>query len=113
MIIWSRAGFLVLVILVLSFLLTWFLFDAITGVDNYNSEHGLPDVIAFALAGVACWFLGRALNKPRGKVYIDPDTGGEVIVSGSSHTLFFIKVEYWGIILFLIAIINIFTSQPL
>jgi hypothetical protein len=44
MIIWSRAGFLVIVILILSFVFTGFVFDAITGVDNYTLGHGLPDV---------------------------------------------------------------------
>jgi hypothetical protein len=53
------------------------------------------------------------LNKPKGKALIDPETGREVIISGVKHTLFFIRVEYWGIILGIIAIINIFTSQPL
>ncbi|WP_066504477.1 hypothetical protein [Abyssisolibacter fermentans] len=112
MIFWSRGGILVLVVLVLAFMLMGFLFDTITGIDDYTDGHGLPDVLAFALSGVICWFMGRALNKPKGKVYIDPETGNQVVFS-KTHTLFFIKVEYWGIILLVIAFINIFTCQQL
>lgn len=49
----------------------------------------LPLALGLAAAGVACWVLGRRWNAT--------DT------SDTGHTLYFLPVEYWGIIALLIA----------
>lgn len=111
--IWTRKGFLVPLITFIILLLTQLLFDAILGQGLYSiSIWAAP--FAIALSGVICGLLGLYLNKntKTKKVYIEKTTGKEVLLD-RSHKFFFIKFEYWGIILIIIAIafllLNLFT----
>lgn len=52
--------------------------------------------------------LGKYINKPDGKVYIDAETG-EKVMFNKKHSLFFIKMEYWGPILGVIAVVTLIT----
>ena len=63
---------------------------------------GWVGALAFVLAGIACWYYGRHLHRNLGKQIPSPD-GGHV-VDNRKHDLFFIRVEYWGIILAIIGV---------
>ena len=104
MVIWSRLGFLVGLVLLLLIVGTNALADLIWGA-GYSNDHTWPAAVAFILTGVISWFLGKFLNKPSGRVMIDKETGEEVTIKDSAHSFFFIPVQFWGPIFVVIAIV--------
>ena len=44
------------------------------------------------------WIIGKRLNRNNLRRLIDPETNEEVILK-SNHSLFFIKIRYWGLLL--------------
>ncbi|MDZ4557364.1 hypothetical protein [Bacillus cereus] len=108
MIIWSGWGFLVAIIVFINTLLGKAIFGSITGDATYFQDHSWPMAVMFIISGVMSWYLGKYINKPDGKVYIDAETG-EKVMFNKKHSLFFIKMEYWGPILGVIAIVTLIT----
>ena len=41
--------------------------------------------VMFIISGVMSWYLGKYINKPDGKVYIDAETGEKVMFNKSTH----------------------------
>ncbi len=66
------------------------------------SESSLFSLLIFAIAGAGVWFLGRLLNK-NPIVAEELDESGRKFVYYPKHTIFFIRMEYWGPILFVIS----------
>ncbi|PFE09477.1 hypothetical protein [Bacillus thuringiensis] len=108
MIIWSGWGFLVAIIVIINTLLGKAIFGSITGDATYFQDHSWPMAVMFIISGVMSWYLGKYINKPDGKVYIDAETG-EKVMFNKKHSLFFIKMEYRGPILGVIAIVTLIT----
>jgi len=108
MIIWSGWGFLVAIIVIINTLLGKVIFGSITRDTTYFQDHSWPMAVMLIISGVMSWYLGKYINKPNGKVYIDAETG-EKVMFNKKHSLFFIKMEYWGPILGVIAIVTLFT----
>jgi FtsH-binding integral membrane protein len=108
MIIWSGWGVLVAIIVFVSSLIMEILVESIQGSSSFYQQQNWPMTLALVISGVICWFLGKQLNKPSDRVLLDKETGEEVKLSGARHKLFFIKMEYWGLILIIIGIINLF-----
>jgi hypothetical protein len=104
MIIWSGLGFLVAIITFGFSLIAELAARALFKDPTYYQTHKWPLAIALALAAVSVWFLGRYLHGRPAKTLIDPETKREVVL-GRRHTLFFIKMEYWGPILLAIALV--------
>ena len=48
--------------------------------------------VMFIISGVMSWYLGKYINKPDGKVYIDAETGEKLCLTKSTH--YFYKMEY-------------------
>jgi hypothetical protein len=110
MIIWKGAGFIVAVVAFLMLLLTEYSVEALFADEKYYQAHGWPKLVGLFIAGCIVLLVGKYLNKKEGKVLIEKDTGKEVVVK-SEHSLFFIKVEYWGYILFALGIIFLFVKS--
>lgn len=98
MIIWDGLGFLVAVITFGCLLAMELIVESAFHDDRYYQGHGWPKLLGFVVAAALVGVLGLLLRRRQGRVLIDPQTGGEVIV-GRHHTLFFIPVEYWAPIL--------------
>ena len=107
MIIWSGWGFLVAIILFINSIIGEMLCRSITKNMEYYQQNSWPMTIVFILTGVICWYLGKYLNRPSDKVYINKQTGKEVRLS-KRNSFFFIKMEYWGPILGVIGIVILF-----
>jgi hypothetical protein len=106
MIIWSGLGFLVFVIaFACSFAMAVFT-NALFG-DGYYTAHSWPLAVAMAIAGALTWLLGNALNRRKGKVMIEKETGREVVLQ-TNHSLFFVRVHYWGPILIALGFASLF-----
>ena len=110
MIIWSGLGFLVLFIIFANSLLANTINKAITGNDNSYQENTIPITISLLFSSIVIYFLGKWLNTRKAKTYIDKETGKEIIQKGD-HSFFFIRMEYWGIIIPIIMIILLIKEQ--
>lgn len=98
MIIWSGRGILTPLILIASIVL--FISLSSESVSVYTFP------LSILLAGAANWFLGKKWNNVPGRIVVDEATG-ERIELKSNHTLFWIKMEYWGVIFGVIGIIQL------
>lgn len=73
-----------------------------------NWTKPLGFAIAIVGAGAINWIVGRYLNKKgRPRIIHDEKTGRPLTKVGQQHDLFFIKMEYWSVPLFLIAVVFI------
>jgi hypothetical protein len=114
MIIWTRAGFLALLIPFLCALAMNVAVDGAFKDDHYYKDHGWPKLLACLLGGGVLWPLGRRLNQTDERQLLDMETGEVVrFQSGGGHTLFFIPVEYWSFIVAAFGVVTLFTSQQL
>jgi hypothetical protein len=109
MIIWKGAGFIVVVVAFVMLLLTELAVEAFHKDDTYYQRHGWPKLAAFLVAGFIVLLIGKYLNKKEGKVYIEKDTGKEVVMK-PQHSLFFVNVEYWSYILFALGLVFLFVK---
>jgi hypothetical protein len=110
MIIWQGAGFIVAVVTFLVLLLTELSVEALTRDDSYYQKHGWPKLAGFIIAGCLVMPIARYLNKKEGKVLIEKETGKEVVIK-PKHSLFFINVEYWSYILFVLGVVFLFVTD--
>lgn len=94
MIIWRRKGWLVPVIFFAIFVITQMGINSSFG-DGYYQKNEWPKAIALILSALIVAGFGYLLNHKYREMLVD-ETGAET--KGSSHTLFFIPVEYWAII---------------
>lgn len=90
MIIWSGRGLLPLFFVSLTLLLSAKLLPA--EYLDYSF------IISFFISGLLSWFFGKKWNKVDGQTVIDKSTGRETVLL-REHSLFWIKMEYWGLIL--------------
>lgn len=87
MIVWSGKGFLSVLILVVSFGLL---------ANILPKEQGdYAFVLAFFIAGAFSWFMGKKWNEQNARTVIDKATGQEILIK-ENHSLFWIKLQYWG-----------------
>jgi len=98
MLIFRGYGLLVLVFVFGCSLTANLIANKVSGSEAYWEEHMWPVGLAQLCAGGLCWVVGTALHRRRARRLMDPETGEEVVLA-PSHDLFFIKMEYWGIIL--------------
>jgi hypothetical protein len=103
LIIWRGAGAAVILFGILGALLTNIVTSSFFHEDNYFAQHAWAQAVGLWVAGAACWFLGKYLHSKPGRVLVDKATGQEVVLK-PIHSLFFIKMEFWGPILFVIGL---------
>ncbi|WP_420582689.1 hypothetical protein [Reichenbachiella sp.] len=101
MIIWSGRGILTPLILVGSILLLISISSEKVGVYTFP--------LSILLAGALNFYLGKKWNNARGRIVVDEVTG-ERIELKSNHTLFWIKMEYWGVIFGVIGVMQLVTA---
>lgn len=106
MVIWSGLGFLVAAITFLLLLIAEYAAESLFRDESYYQAHGWPKLVGFFLAAAVIWPLGLYLNRKQRKVLIEKETGKEFLQP--KHTFFFIRMEYWGPILFALGIIFLF-----
>ena len=90
MIIWSGRGILIVLIFFLTLIACLQLIP--NEFDNYAF------VIACYMAGIFSWYFGNKWNQKSTRTFIDEKTGERFAIR-NNHTLFWIKMQYWGIIL--------------
>lgn len=106
MIIWNGKGYLVLVIVFLCSLLTELVVEYFTNDDTFYQTSPIPLAAMFLGSGLIIWTIGRNSKRNGKRVLLDKETGEEVELNKKDH-LFFIPMEYWGVILVLLSFGNI------
>jgi hypothetical protein len=78
--------------------------EAVMQDEQFYQEQLWPLTVALIVAGVLSYLVGVKLDRPSNRRLVDPETQEEVVVNTGSHSLFFIKMQWWGPILFLIGV---------
>lgn len=96
MIVWSGRGFLSVLVLAL----------VLVGLTSVlpKEQNNLSYAISLFVAGIFSWIMGKRWNESSQKNLIDKETGEEVILK-PNHSLFWIKMQYWGIIFGVLGVI--------
>lgn len=94
MLIWSGRGILVFLVIIAGLFLSFLLPDSI-------EMYGL--VTTLFVAALFAWFFGRKWNNEGARYAIDEQTGERLKIT-STHSLFFIPIQYWSIVMFALAI---------
>lgn len=102
MIVWSGRGFLSVLVLIAT------LFLCVTILPKEHSDYGF--VIALFIAGTFSWIFGNKWNNSEARTVIDEKTGQKFILK-SNHSLFWLKMEYWGLIFGIIGIVILFQNS--
>ncbi len=105
MIIWSGHGYLVAVFVFGASFLMELATESAFKDDNFYQREAWPLALALAIAGVLCFLIGIKLNTGGDRRLIDPETNEEFVVATENHSLFFLKMQWWGPFLFIIAVI--------
>ena len=105
MIIWSGHGYLVAVFVFGASLLMELATESAFNDDNFYQREAWPLALALVIAGVLSFMIGRNLNSAGERRLVDPETNEEVVVATGNHSLFFLRMHWWGPILFVIAVI--------
>ncbi len=96
MLIWSGKGILSVLVLLLSFVV----FISVFPQGYFAYAFSLP----FLVTGIFSWVMGRKWNRENGRILVDKDTGQEFQMK-PNHSLFWIKLQYWGPIFFVIGLL--------
>lgn len=98
---WSGRGILSIIVLVVTFLVC---------INIFPAEYGdyVFAVTAF-VSGVFCWYFGKKWNTKK-RVVIDEKTGQQLKVK-NKHTLFFIPMQYWGILFLMLGVFFLFIDS--
>jgi hypothetical protein len=110
MIIWNGWGFLVVVIGFACLLVTQLAVNSAMQDDEYYQTTGWPKLVAFVVAAIIIWPIGRALNRKRQeRELVDVNTGERVVLSsGGGNSLFFVPMEYWAAIFLVLGVVFLF-----
>ena len=104
MIISSGHGYLVLVFLVGVCFLMELGTETLFQDDDYYQREAWPLALALTITGGLSFLVGRKLHARKPRLF-NPKTNEEVAHPMRSHSLFFIKLHWWGPILFILAVV--------
>lgn len=96
MIIWRGFGWAVPVIVIVALVLTQIIVDSVYGRGFYGANEWTK-MTAIVAGSVLVAYLGYVLNYRKRIVIVDEDTGKKR--KSPSHSLFFIPVQFWAVII--------------
>jgi hypothetical protein len=102
MIIWSGRGFLSIIVLFVT------LFLCVSIFSTENADYSF--ITTAFVTGIFSWYFGTKWNKKNERVVIDEKTGQRLKIK-NNHTLFWIPMQYWGIIFLAFGIIILFQNS--
>jgi hypothetical protein len=89
MVVWSGKGILSVLVLIVSFVLL------VNVIPKAQGDYAF--VLSFFIAAAFSWFMGKKWNEGEARTVVDKTTGQEFTLK-PNHSLFWIKMQYWGII---------------
>lgn len=96
MIVWSGRGFLSVLVLIVA------LFASMGILPKEHSDYAF--IIATFVAAAFSWYFGNKWNNKNTRVVIDEQTGQRIVLK-NNHSLFWINMEYWGLIFSILSIV--------
>ena len=108
MIMYRGLGYLALFTFALAFFGLAFSFDALFGTASMTRGQLWPLLAADLLAAAATWWLGRFLNREPLEVTVYEEDGPRTLLE-TKHTLYFVRMEYWGPIFFALVLAVVLT----
>ena len=104
MIVWSGRGFLSIVVLFVT------LFICVSIIPTENADYGF--IITAFVTGIFSWFFGKKWNTKNERIVVDEKTGQRLKIK-NNHALFWIPMQYWGVIFSVFGIIIVFQNSVL
>lgn len=104
MIVWSGRGFLSVLVLMVT------LFASISVLPKQYGDYAF--VIAAFVTAIFSWYYGDKWNNKKGRRVIDEETGQRILIK-NNHSLFWINLEYWGLIFSILGIVILFQNSVL
>lgn len=104
MIVWTGKGILIPVVAIVTLFLGIYLFPQ--SLEDYSF------VLAAWLSGLFSWHFGKKWNGVVKQSLVDEKTG-ERFELKTNHSLFWVPMQYWGIILALLGIIILYQNSVL
>jgi len=102
MIIWRGWGILTVVILALAGGLT--VAAAGKAIEAAGGNVGYAVVLGLLVAAAVNWVVGRRLNGRPARELVDVRTGERVTLR-ASHALFFVPMQWWSVLMLLVALV--------
>ena len=96
LVVWRGFGWLVPIVVFGALILSQLTVDALYG-EGFYRANGWPKQAAFIVAAFFVGCLGFYLNHKKRQILIDEESG-EAVGKAPPHSLFFIPIEYWAII---------------
>ncbi|HFB66448.1 MAG TPA: hypothetical protein ENJ60_13000 [Aeromonadales bacterium] len=106
MLVWKGMGILVFIITIVIAIIMQLVVDQLFGVGTYKTATW-PIPVAIAISGIIVGWLGYILNNKPGRILVDPETN-ESIEFKKEHSLFWIPMQFWGIILLVASVVLFF-----
>lgn len=101
MVVWKGWGLLIVGFLFMFVLPIELLVEHYFGAGQYKAL-AWPIPLVFLLSAIPTTFVGMKLNNKPARVLIDPETNEKVELK-REHSLFWIPMQYWGIILVILS----------
>ncbi len=109
MLVWTGWGILTPFIAFIPFLVIRVLVDSIMG-NLFFKNHTSIQILAILISSSLVWLSGKKLNSVSDRVMIDKVSRQEVVLK-SAHTLFFVKMEYWSVLIAVLGLFLVITSN--
>ena len=97
MVIWQGAGFAGVLFPLIFVFGGQYGLDAVMG-EGYYTSHNWAPASLLALAAVAVWAFGSAVNRRPGRELVDPQTQEKVVLK-ERHTIFWIPLQYFSLVI--------------
>jgi hypothetical protein len=104
MLVWSGRGFLSIIVLFVT------LFLCVAVLPKENADYGF--VITAFVTALFSWFFGKKWNSKNERILVDEKTGERLSLK-NNHSLFWIPLQYWGVIFGALGIIILFQNSVL
>jgi hypothetical protein len=102
MIVWQGAGFTGVLVPMFFMLAGQYGLDAALGTGYYSSHTWSPVTMLLA-SSIVLWFFGNRLENRPGRELIDPQTQEKVVLK-EKHTIFWMPLHYFAVVLAVIAV---------
>ena len=104
MIIWRGWG--AIIVFAIPFSLSLFF-----NILGFSTENDLIFCIVLLISAVLVWVVGKWLNDRKYKAFLNAEFNGNAETTIKNyHTLFFIPIQYWGIVLFVVLVVPLFRN---
>jgi Flp pilus assembly protein TadB len=85
---------------------------AVLGMLIFPHKEDYAFLVATIPTAIFSWFAGKAWNTTKNdRIVTDDKTGQKFILKGGGHKLFWIQMQYWGIILPIWSILLLFRTS--